>query len=138
MVKVYKFTFLDEGHGRPEMLVAGRKSPIERIKNFPYSEIVPGAEEEVDEADIDEQGRYIPGYSLEKEAKTALELRALIDAFMRSEGHPIDGAPWPQVSAVDPALYGANWRIARRGAPDRLAAILTRAEDMLTQRYRLV
>jgi hypothetical protein len=137
MVKVYNFTFLDEGHGRPEMLFSGRKSPIERIEKFPSAKIIPGTDEEVDEADIDAQGRYIPGYSLEKEVKTALELRALVDAFMRSEGHPVDGAEWINISAVDPVLYGANWRIARRSAPADLADLLKRAEAMLQMRYRL-
>jgi hypothetical protein len=137
MVKVYKFTFLDEGHGRPELLVAGLKSPIERIQKFPSGAIIPDTEEDVDEADIDPQGRYIPGYSLEKEARTATELRALVDEFMRSQGNPVDGVTWIEVSAVDPALYGANWRIARRHAPDRMADMLARAEATLTRRYRL-
>jgi hypothetical protein len=60
MVKVYSFEFLDEGHGRPEMLAPRLKSTIEQIEKYTCGRIFPGTEEEVDASELDEHGRYDP------------------------------------------------------------------------------
>ena len=57
-VKVYQFKAWDMQRG--EWVVARRKSTAARIELIKRVEIIPGTEEEVDEADLDEEGRYDP------------------------------------------------------------------------------
>jgi hypothetical protein len=57
-ITVYHFRVYDpitDSYIRPE-----RKSPEDRIKNVCHGEIIEGTAEEVDEADLDDQGRYAP------------------------------------------------------------------------------
>ena len=61
MVTVHHFRVWDAL--KDEWIYPPLKSPAARIKAVAKGEIIPGTAEEVDEADLDEHGRYDPSLS---------------------------------------------------------------------------
>ena len=56
-IKVHHFRVWDQTRG--EHIVPKRKSPVARIERI-GGEIIPNTAQEVDEADLDQEGRYDP------------------------------------------------------------------------------